>query len=100
MTAFAKLLDSPAQIATVTLAIESAIAQSFEANKHPMRHMTSAEVKRRFDLCASIFEKLRGDLKWGITRATDQLPIYLNETLSGRDWMPDARTIWTPGDGG
>lgn len=98
MAAFAKLLDSPSQIGRVTSAFEKAIAGSFET--HPMRHMTQAEVKRRFDLCAEAFEKLRGQLKWGIARALDAVPGYLRAKLDGREWEPDKRTIWTPGDGG
>lgn len=97
MAAFAKLLDSPALIGKVTLAFENAIAGSFE--KHKMRHMTQAEVKRRFEICSEIFEKLRSELAWGIDRIIDQMPHYLDEVLSGRDFVPNARTVWTPGDG-
>lgn len=97
MPAFAKLLDSPALIGKVTLAFETTIAASFE--KHKMRHMTQAEVKRRFDICSTIFEKLRSELKWGVDRIIDQMPYYLDEMLSGRDFTPNARTVWTPGDG-
>lgn len=90
-----KLVDEH-QIARVTIAFEEAIADSFVA--HPMRHTTGAEVKRRFDICASIFVKLRSDLKWGIARALDRIPEYLNTVLSGNDWTPDTRACWMPGD--
>lgn len=99
MGSFAKLIDE-GQVGRVTLAFEETIAASFET--HKMRHMTTAEVKRRFEMCARIFEKLRGELKWGIERILDTLPTYLGCELDGKDWASDAqgaRTIWAPGDG-
>lgn len=92
---FAKLIDER-EVSRVTLSFEAAIENSFVS--HPMRHMTHAEVKRRFEICASIFAKLRGELKWGITRALDRIPDYLNDVLSGKDWTPDKRQCWMPGD--
>lgn len=61
--------------------------------------MTRAEVRRRFDICAKIFIQLRGDLKWGIQRITDHLPIYLRAELDGKTWEPDQRKCWMPRDG-
>ena len=93
---FAKLVEE-GQVAKVTLGFEEAITLSFV--KHPMRHMTKAEVDRRFDIAAKIFTKLRGDLKWGIDRVLGHLPEYLNAELAGSDWTPDARSCWMPTDG-
>lgn len=98
MAAFAKLVDDPQVLARVVRGFEAAIAKSFDG-KHAMRHPTQAEVKRRFDLCASMFEKTRGDLKWGIERILGALDEYLDAKLDGRDWSPGSRTIWAPGDG-
>jgi hypothetical protein len=98
VSAFAKLVDDPVLLGRVTRVFEETIAKSFDG-KHKMRHMTQAEVKRRFDMCAKIFSKLRSDLKWGIERIVDSLPGFLDQELSGSDWVPDARTIWAPGDG-
>jgi len=95
--AFAKLVDDERDLSRVTLAIEAAIARSFET--HPMRHMTHAEVKRRFDICARIFERLRGQLGWGVVRALDMMPQYLEAELNGSTWTPDARACWMPKDG-
>ncbi len=94
MAAFEMLVSDPSKLARVTRSFEAIIAASFES--HPMRHMTAAEVKRRFDMCASIFETLRVSLKWSIDRILDKLPSYLGCELDGADWKPDARTIWTP----
>ena len=57
-------------VGRVTLFFERVIGDSMTS--HPMRHFTQAEAKRRFNICASIFEKLRGDLKWGIDRIEQQ----------------------------
>jgi hypothetical protein len=95
--AFANLIESERDLARVTLAIEDAIARSFET--HPMRHPTQAEVKRRFDMCARIFERLRGQLGWGLVRTLDLMPLYLDTELNGSIWTPDARACWTPEDG-
>lgn len=92
---FVKLIDSK-QVSAVTLAFERAIADSFVT--HPMRHMTRAEVKRRFDECSKIFCELRGQLKWGVQRAIDHIPEYLGKVLNGESWKPDRRACWMPGD--
>lgn len=92
---FANLIDSN-QVGAVTLAFETMIADSFV--KHPMRHVTRSEVNRRFDICAKIFKTLRGELKWGVQRAIDRMPDYLNKVLNGESWQPDARACWMPGD--
>jgi len=96
---FVKLVED-GQVGTVTIAFERAIAKSFET--HPMRQgvsgISSAEVKRRFEICAKIFVKLKGDLKWGLQRALDHVSEYLTAELNGSDWVPDARACWMPGD--
>lgn len=97
MAAFAKLIHDPKDLSKVTLAFERIIRASLES--HPVRHLTDREITRRFEMCAKIFESLRSDLKWSIDRILDKLPSYLGCELDGSDWKPDARTIWTPGDG-
>ncbi len=93
---FARLVED-GQVGKVTLAIEEAIEKSFIS--HPMRHLTSAEVRHRFDMCAAIFVKLRADLKWGIERANAHLSEYLTAELNGTAWTPDERACWMPSDG-
>lgn len=92
---FVKLIDSK-QVGAVTLAFTKTIEASFIT--HPMRVMTQSEVKRRFNICASIFCELRGNLKWGVQRAVDRVPEYLGKVLNGESWKPDARACWMPGD--
>jgi hypothetical protein len=86
------------QIPKVLGAFESAIAASFmfdDMNTALKIHrQTQAEVKRRFDICAKIFECCRGDLKWSLDRVIDHLPVYLRNELDGVSWEPSARKTW------
>lgn len=86
-------------VGRVTLFFERTIEGSFRT--HPMRmgRMTQAEVKRRFEICCSIFEQLRGELKWGIDRIEQHLPTYFCAELDGAPWKPNTRTFWLPEDG-
>lgn len=94
---FASLLTNQAELSRVTLAFEKTIRASYES--HPVRHSTQAEISRRFEICARIFEQLRGDLEWGLERIFDKLPEYLGAELNGSTWEPDKRTCWMPSDG-
>jgi len=94
--AYLKLVEQRLQ-GRVTLIFEKAIAVSFQ---HDRARQTAAEIKRRFEICCSIFESLRADLQWGIDRIEDHLPAYLRCELDGIEWKPDERTVWTPQDGG
>lgn len=84
------------EVGRVTLSFEETIAFSFITDGS---RLTASEVKRRFELCAGIFKKLRGDLHWGIDRALHFLPTYLRDELEGVAWKPDSRTMWMPRDG-
>jgi hypothetical protein len=84
------------QVGTAALALERAIASSFaEDHARP----TGDEVRRRFAICERLLRHLRGDLGWGLQRVLDHLPNYLRCELDRVPWEPEARTIWTPGDG-
>lgn len=84
------------QVGPATVAIEQAIARSLREDN---ARVTGAELRRRFAICERLLRHLRGDLGWGLQRALDHLPRYLRCELDGVPWEPDARTIWTPGDG-
>lgn len=94
MAAFERLV-SEGQVGHVTREFQRIIEASMVS--HPVRNLTHAIVKERFDMCAKIFETLRSDLKWSLPRILDQLPAYLGCELDGVDWKPNARTVWTPG---
>lgn len=85
-----------ADLPRITTGIEEAVDRSF-AEDHA--RMTSAEIRRRFDICERVLAQLRGDLGWGLQRAIDRLPYYLRCELDGQPWEPDNRTIWMPEDG-
>ena len=89
-------LVSQQQVGPATVAIEQAIARSLREDN---ARVTGAELRRRFAICERLLRHLRGDLGWGLQRALDHLPRYLRCELDGVPWEPDARTIWTPGDG-
>jgi hypothetical protein len=84
------------QIGSVTLVIERAVSESFEADG---ARMTGDEVRRRFCICERLIRRLRFDLGWGLQRVLDHLPHYLRCELEGQHWEPDSRTIWMPADG-
>lgn len=92
---FSGLIES-GQVGRVTIAFEAIIADSFISDG---ARLTRSEIKRRFEMSAVIFKKLRGDLHWGIERVLDFLPTYLRDELEGVDWKPDTRTMWMPRDG-
>ncbi len=95
MGTFSDLVNQQ-QVGAATVAIERAIARSFGEDN---ARVTGDEVRRRFAICERLLRQLRGDLGWGLQRALDHLPRYLRCELEGVPWQPDARTIWTPGDG-
>ena len=84
------------QFARAMLGIEHAIERSFSADGS---RVTTAEVRRRFEICERLLRQLRGDLGWGLHRALDHLPGYLRCELDGEPWEPDPRTMWMPQDG-
>lgn len=97
--AFVKLLEdaSGSSIGRVTSAIEAMVAMSLKT--HPVRHLTKAEARRRFDMLTRIFEKLRGELRWGLERTLAHMPKYFQAELDGSTWVPDDRACWMPQDG-
>lgn len=76
--------------------IHKAVEESFATDRPKMRHMTHAEVKRRFDIALRIFKTLRGDKGWSLERIGDNLPAYVRNELDGVAWQPDTRSLWTP----
>lgn len=93
-----KSLVESKDVARVTVGFENAIAASFDHDQLQaviaIHRVTQAEIKRRFGICAKVFEVLRGDLKWSIPRTLDHIPIYLRNELDGDPWEPSARSSW------
>lgn len=93
MGTFARLFANPEDAAFCTLRITQVIENSFRADG---AIVTQSETKRRFEICAKIFEQLTMDLHWGMNRALDHLPRYLRAELEGQKWTPATRQLWTP----
>lgn len=90
---FAALIDSEKLLASAVRGFQAAIARSFQQDNGPQ---TQNEIKRRFDICARIFRRLRSDCGWSVQRIVDYLPRYLRCELDGQPWTPDSTTLWTP----
>lgn len=89
------------QVGRVTRGFMDAIEASFEEG-HVHVLATKSEIRHRFDICAKLFERLRGDEKWSIARTLDMLPRYLRCELEGQSYDPKAdadRVMWTPETG-
>lgn len=85
------------QVGKVTLFFEYCVSESFKTDQVPVRHVTEAEIKRRFEVIARIFEQLRGDLKWSLERIFDLMPRYVRLELDGENWAPEPeRRVWIP----
>lgn len=83
--------NAPLIAAAVTSAIEHSYAVC------PMRQRTEAENKRRFELCAEIYETLvESPYVWATTRIIEHLPRFLVERLEKRDWKPKPGGMWNP----
>jgi hypothetical protein len=84
------------QIADVVRAFEAAIESSFKSDAvlRPVR--TRDEIKRRFDICARVFEELRVGRNWSIPRIRDVLPRLLRCELDGAAWPVEDGQSWSP----
>lgn len=90
-------LVSEERVGTVTLFFQHCIEQSFQTDRPRMQHITEAEVKRRFEIVARIFEQLRGDLHWSLEKIFELMPQYVRDELSGVPWTPSSSDFWLPG---
>jgi hypothetical protein len=86
--------DNPENVGALVRAIGNSVSQSFVEDRS---RKTSAETKRRVEMCVSIARQLRRDLKWSVTRICDEMPFGLRCQLDGIPWDPNnRRTLWTP----
>lgn len=92
-----ELFPHPFQIHSLRMGVTEAVEKSFADQK--VRNMTVAEVKRRFDICLTWAETLRGDLGWGLERIKAAFNDILSKELSGVRWEPSNRQVWIQTDG-
>lgn len=89
-------------IRRINTAVLAAVELSFV--KHPMRHLTRSEVKRRTEICAKWIGRLceeRGPngrplFGWSIDRALSVIRRALDAELSGEEFVPGQRVLWAP----
>lgn len=99
---FSGLVKDQQALVKVQLAIENAVAKSFQTERRRAiiispHKPTQTETKRRANICVRIFRVLKGDLDWSWMRACDHLDIFLRKELDGVDWEPDTkRNGWMP----
>jgi len=101
---FADLLNE-GQAAEVSIRFEQIIMESFatDAGREAIAKgaqgravVTTAEVKRRFNILADWFKVFRGDMGWSLKRCLDELPRALRAKLDGEIYVPDKRASWAP----
>jgi hypothetical protein len=92
--AWTKLLSED-QVAQAVRAFERAVAGSFKTDGVLRLVKTEAEMRRRVEICARIFEQLRADANWSLPRIFDALPHFLRCELDEKPWSPSDRDSWT-----
>jgi len=94
---FADLLNSKADLQTVTATIHDLVAVSFIS--HPVRHRTQAEVKRRAEVVLSAFGAMRKQKGFSQARALAMLPYALKHALEnpGKAWEPPKERLYRVG---
>ncbi len=92
-------------MARVQGAFARALAQSFreDARTYGMdfaRRMLAneGERKRRADLLAQLYRRMRGDWGWSVQRTIDTLAEALRVELDGGTYERPRGSLWTPGD--
>lgn len=95
-TELTDLLTNRVALGAVTNGIHKAVDRSFTS--HPMRHLTRAEVKRRFEICTKWFRRFRTENKFSIDRSVDLLTRALRSELDGVEYKPHDRALWRPDD--
>lgn len=85
--------------AKATQALAVPIAKIVEASfkSHPMQFgATSAEKKRRTEICTKWLFALVNEKRWDMERAVDHLQVALVTELDGKQWTPPDTTLWAP----
>jgi len=103
-TPFLRLIRHPQEHRRVVAAFMQTLAGSFELDKQrngaefAKRIHTQSEERRRSEIIARWFRRLRGDLGFSLSRALDELPRALRAELDGGSYTPpEGNTLWAPG---
>jgi hypothetical protein len=79
-------------IGTVQAAFAAIVEGSYV--RHPMRHTTQAEHRRRGEILVKWFRTLREEKKWALDRALQALPDALDAELDGRTYEPSSSCLY------
>lgn len=76
--------------------IQRAFANIVEGSyvRHPMRHQTQAEHRRRGEILVKWFRVLRAEKKWALDRTLQALPDALDAELSGTTYVPSETVLY------
>jgi hypothetical protein len=91
----AGLLNSKADLQTVTATIHDLVAISFIT--HPVAHRTEAEIRRRGGVLIEWFRVMRKDKGFSQSRTLAMLPYALKAELSGEKWEPPTEKLYRVG---
>ena len=79
--------------------LQAVVLQSIAHDRHAggMQVMTTAEVKRRSEICLKWFKILRADMGYSVDRALDFMQYALQKELKGEPFEPPAKdAAWAP----
>lgn len=78
----------------INTAFANIVTDSFTT--HPMRHKTDAEQRRRISILIEFFRIMRGEKKWPLDRALQEVRFALLSKLDGReyDWPPEGQILY------
>ncbi|RTL06443.1 hypothetical protein EKK58_05680 [Candidatus Dependentiae bacterium] len=78
----------------INTAFAGIVTDSFKT--HPMRHQTDAEQRRRISILIDYFRIMRGEKKWPLDRALQEVRFALEAKLDGREfeWPPEGQVLY------
>lgn len=103
-TPFADLTGAPDLLARVRAAFTRALARSFAqdaatyGDDFARRMNTDTERKRRAQLLATLYRRMRGDWGWSVQRTIDTLATALRVELDGGTYERPRGRLWLAGD--
>lgn len=103
-TPFGDLAGEPELLMRVQIAMSDAIAKSFrqDAAKHGFEFVrrvnTDSERKRRAQMLAMLYRRMRGDWGWSVLRTIDTLAEALRVELDGGTYERPRGRLWLAGD--
>lgn len=92
-----ELTKNPAQLERVARGVTAIVTNSF-VDRPCMA--TTAEIKRRGNICIELFKELRRDCGFSVERCLDVIPGALRAKIDGSMWEPPTGNTWAGSDEG